>query len=378
MFDFWGKNKTQKIASYLQKANRLYEQRQYAQAAKLYQKILCLDSEHFAATANLAVSYFELEEYAKAVLYFHRTIKSDSSNPWWHNYLSQSYQKTSQYQEAIDEAWQAVCLSNGQDEHQLNLAYAIYETATEKGRDFTDSILEKWYRSYPQSGIAKQSYNAFYPDENFNRSDSEYVEKLFDTFAADFDAVLAELEYDSPQYIADSLAFVWAAKTDDKKRILDLGCGSGLCGKFVRKIFPESQIWGIDISANMLQEADKKNVYSELLKSDIDDCFYLIKHKFDAVVSADVFTYFGALDSVFFHVADSLYPQGVFAFTISQNTFNQKPYFLTPSSRFVHNDKYIEQLLETNGFNLLKKEKKVLRKEGEKDVIGWVFLSIKK
>ncbi len=378
MFWFQAKNKEKKIAAYLQEANQLYEQKKYPQAADIYKKILRLDSNHFAATANLAVCYFELEEHEKAVLYFKQTIEEDSINPWWHNYLSQSYQKIGQYTEALDEAWHAVCLSQGQDEHQLNLAYTIYETATEKGQDLIDSLLLKWYQSYPQSGIVKQSYKSFYPDKNFKGSDIEYIEKLFDVFASDFDAVLADLEYDSPRYIAEKLSSLWSDKMNEKKRILDLGCGSGLCGKFIKEMLPKTQIYGVDISANMLKEAEKKQAYIKLVKSDIAHCFNRTKSMFDAVVSSDVFTYFGALDSLFLNVADSLCSQGLFIFTISKNELNQEPYFLMPSSRFVHCGEYVEDLLKKSGFKLLQKQEKILRKEGDKEVVGWVFVGCKK
>ena len=48
-----------------------------------------------------------------------------------------------------------------------------------------------------------------------------------------------------------------------------------------------------------------------------------------------------------------------------------------PSSRFVHSLKYVENLLKTNKFVVVKKEEKVLRKEGEKDVVGYVILAQK-
>ena len=49
-----------------------------------------------------------------------------------------------------------------------------------------------------------------------------------------------------------------------------------------------------------------------------------------------------------------------------------------PSSRFVHSLKYIEKTLACCGFSIIKNEEKILRKEGEKDVVGRVVVAQKK
>ena len=43
---------------------------------------------------------------------------------------------------------------------------------------------------------------------------------------------------------------------------------------------------------------------------------------------------------------------GLFAFTVSDNTENNKDYFMVPSGRFVHNINYVEKLLVKDGFPL--------------------------
>ena len=165
-----------------------------------------------------------------------------------------------------------------------------------------------------------------------------------------------------------------ADKKNEKLSFLDLGCGSGLCGKYLKKIFKKSRLVGVDISSQMLLKAKEKNVYDELVKNDITDCFCGDNLKFDVVVASDVFTYFGNLDSVFKKVDSLLCKKGVFAFTVSENNLNKKDYFLMPSSRFVHSIKYVENMLKKYDFSIIKNECKILRKEGDKDVMGRVFL----
>ena len=341
MFKFFA-HRDADIDVILKKANALYVKKKYASAIKYYAKILSLDSTNFPALANTATAYFEIQEYAKSIPFFQKVIAMDSNNPWWYNYLSQSMQKCEDLLGALDNAWTAVLLGETDNAHHLNLAYTIYETADEIGRKKTDSYLKKWYEKYPQNPIAEQCYKSFFFDENFDTSNRKYIEELFDVFASDFDSVLKDLNYDSPNIIAQYLKGYLADKKNEKLSFLDLGCGSGLCGKYLKKIFKKSRLVGVDISSQMLLKAKEKNVYDELVKNDITDCFCGDNLKFDVVVASDVFTYFGNLDSVFKKVDSLLCKKGVFAFTVSENNLNKKDYFLMPSSRFVHSIKYVE------------------------------------
>ena len=378
MLDFLFKISDQKIKELLKKANDFYNQKDFARAAGIYRKILKADPLYFAALANLAVSYFELKDYKAARPLFEKLCREDANNPWWHNYLSQVCQQTGHLPEALEEAWQAVVLSDGQKEHQLNLAYTIYETADMGGRSAVDSVLRQWRRKYPRNAIVRQSYKSFYPDAEFTCSEAEYVEELFDVFAPDFDAVLADLHYRSPQDIASLLAAFFSKNILQKKQILDLGCGSGLCAQEIAAKLPNGCFTGIDISGGMLREAQKKNIYNRLIKCNIFDCDKILKQRFDIVVAADVLTYFGELKK-FFAVVRKMLPQGgVFAFTVSENMVNQKDFFLMPSSRFVHRAEYVEKSLLELGFSILENKHDVLREEGGKKVFGRIFLAVVK
>ena len=368
----------EKNAADLKKANNLYEQKKFADAIKIYRRILKRNPKHFAARANLATAYFETENFKAAAPLFAELIRCDTANPWWHNYLSQSCQQTGRLQQALAEAWQAVVLSGGQKEHQLNLAYTIYETADMIGYDTVDSVLQKWHRKYPHNAIVRQCYKSFHQDNKFICSEPEYVESLFDVFAPDFDKVLAELGYCVPQEISRMLAEYFAGKVMAKKWILDLGCGSGLCASAVAENFPQSHFVGMDISAGMLKEAERKNIYTSLIQGNISACGKQIKRRFSVVTAADVFTYFGRLDSLFAEVGKLLFRNGVFAFSISENTTNGKDFFLMPSSRFVHRPEYVENVLRKQGFEVVKNERKILRTEGEKEVAGRIILAVKK
>lgn len=377
MFNFYIKILSFFINHWLKCANNLYRKHEYKKAIPLYKKILKYNAKHYAALCNLATSYFEDGDYKKSLPYFLQLKKTEPNNPWWHTYLSQVYQKQKSYRKALDSAWQAVKISNGESAHQVNLSYAFYEIASIKGNAFVIDLVQKFYRQYPQSGIAQQCYNAFFRAEKTVVCNREYIEKIFDIFATDFEQTLYRLQYDSPNIIANILTRICQDKRSSLN-VIDLGCGTGLCGRLIKKVLPQSMIFGVDISSHMLAQADAKKVYYQLAKNDIISYLKTSKIKFDIVVASDVFTYFGELNEMFNLVFSHLKNDGIFIFTVSKNTYNHKSYFLTPASRFVHQISYIKKMLLKNGFYLQDVQEKILRKEGQKNIVGDIFTVIKK
>ncbi|MBR4106137.1 MAG: methyltransferase domain-containing protein [Alphaproteobacteria bacterium] len=363
------------INHWLKVANNFYSAHNYDRAIKFYGKILYLDNKNYAANCNLATAYFLNNDYQKAQPYFEYLQKADSQNPWWQTYLSQIYQKQKSYRKALNAAWKSVKISHGAGEHQVNLAYALYEIAEIKGVDFILDMVQKFYQNYPDSGVAQQCYNTFFHPQKTAICNSEYIEKIFDIFAPEFETTLNRLHYNSPQMIAHYLAAVCHNRSN--LQVLDLGCGTGMCGANIKQIMPQTILWGVDISSQMLAEADAKKIYDQLVKNDIISYLKISKFQFDVIVASDVLTYFGVLDEVIALVFSHLKKNGIFIFTISQNNLNRQSCFLTLSSRFVHRFSYVEKTLKKVGFSHIENHKKIIRKEGKKDVNGGIFVAVK-
>ena len=94
----------------------------------------------------------------------------------------------------------------------------------------------------------------------------DYVEGLFDNYAAKFESSLVDnLEYKIPRVIAEMI--IKDSKFDLLGSIMDLGCGTGLFGMEIKQFCEHLE--GIDLSEKMLDEAKKKNIYNKLIKQDI-------------------------------------------------------------------------------------------------------------
>lgn len=388
-------------------ANSFYVINELSKAEKYYQKILSMDSHHYAAVVNLAESYllekkydlalqyasrlnedyyadficgkvaFEQENFAEAEKYFDAAIIKNDIDFWVWNFLSQAAQKNTHFHKALDAALKAVEISSGADSQHLNMAYALYEIALEKGKEYVDSWMQKWHALYPENAIVKQSWHAFYPNADYQRSTPQYITKTFDAFADSFEDTLSQLNYCVPQLISEKIKENISQLKSKKVSILDIGCGTGLCGVEVKKILPEGIMSGVDLSSQMLKEAEQKHIYKSLFCADVET--FLCRHKrhYNLIVAADVFTYFGSLEKIINDVFLSLKKNGLFVFSVSAINDENLNWQQHLSGRFLHSKKYIKKCLSISGFSNIYHQQSVIRKEGEKDVVGWIFSAIK-
>jgi predicted TPR repeat methyltransferase len=132
--------------------------------------------------------------------------------------------------------------------------------------------------------------------------------------------------------------------------VLDVGCGTGLCGPLLK---PHARrLVGVDLSGRMLAKAEQRQVYDELCQAELTA--YLAAHpaSFDVVVSADTLVYFGALQEVAAAAASALRPGGWLVFTVEAAVGNlaRPDYELHYHGRYVHSRRYLEDVLGRAGF----------------------------
>lgn len=97
------------------------------------------------------------------------------------------------------------------------------------------------------------------------RASPAYVMTLFDQHAEAFDDILVrQLGYDVPNMIARALA---THAPGPYPRLLDLGCGTGLCAVALEAITRERV--GVDLSEAMIELAAERDLYDDLYIGDI-------------------------------------------------------------------------------------------------------------
>lgn len=183
-----------------------------------------------------------------------------------------------------------------------------------------------------------------------------YVETLFDQYSADFETHLVEqLQYRGHEWLLQPLI----GAGQHYRCVLDLGCGTGLCGRLVSP--HAGEVHGVDLSAAMLERARALGVYRELHHDDLLAFLERSDLRADLVLAADVFIYVGALEAVFEAVRRILIPGGCFAFTVEAAP-DTEDYRLLPSLRYAHSEAYVRRLAATYGFGVRELRRAPLRK----------------
>lgn len=112
---------------------------------------------------------------------------------------------------------------------------------------------------------------------------------------------------------------------EKQARILDAGCGTGLVGEVLRE-FGYGNIDALDYSQEMLEEAEKKQVYDKLFLADLSKPLDIADNAYDAVVCTGTFT-FGHVDaSAFDELIRITRPDGFFCFTIREGAYEEYGY----------------------------------------------------
>jgi SAM-dependent methyltransferase len=115
-------------------------------------------------------------------------------------------------------------------------------------------------------------------------------EPEFDRYADQYDALLGKAipgALDEEGYFAEYKVVRMARQLAGKTtaRILDFGCGAGRSLHYLEQHFPDSEIWGFDLSPASLEIAARRVPRARLAS----DWSALTTTRFDAVLAANVF-----------------------------------------------------------------------------------------
>ncbi|WP_430397857.1 methyltransferase [Ferrovibrio sp.] len=200
------------------------------------------------------------------------------------------------------------------------------------------------------------------------KADADYVAKLFDAFADNFDRTLTHwLDYRAPQHVATAARAALAGRVAE--HALDLGCGTGLLAPEMNGLV--RRLDGIDLSPRMIEKAAERKLYHQLEVAEIVAYLAARPARFDLLLAADVLAYFGRLDDVFAAAQAALKPVGHFVATVEAHSGDG--FSAGKSGRFAHGEGYLRQAAQAAGFAVASLQPVALRMEDGKPVPGLVF-----
>jgi predicted TPR repeat methyltransferase len=314
-------------------------------AIAAYQRAIALRPDHANAYGNLGVLLKAQAKTAEAESAYRTAIELNPRHADAYHNLAVLLSATGRTKEAVTCYCRALTLKPEYPEARRALALA-YSVIGE--RDKAIQVCEEWLKDEPDSVVARHSLAACSGRDVPARAADEYVQKVFDSFAASFEAKLARLHYRAPSLVAEALAASGMAP-ERKLDVLDVGCGTGLCGPLISAY--ARRLVGVDLSAGMLQHAKDKGVYDELVPAELTAYLQQQRSAWDVIVSADTLVYFGGLEAVIAAAAQALRPGGCFIFTVEEATEPGAAgsYSIQPHGRFTHGAEYVERLLAGAG-----------------------------
>ena len=360
------------VAAHYNLAHSLTMQNQLSRAATHYGEVLRLQPENAIANLNLGFLEFNEGDYLEAEIHLKKALQYDAKNLELIKKLGETYVALGKMNEAIETYLSALDLSQDLSDVHHNLAI-LYLQSQEKTK-----ALEHFSRALaldPSNDTAKHMLHAL-RGEGVSETPPQYIANLFDQYADYYNEHLKnKLNYQAHVLLRNALGRL-LNKNPSAGRILDLGCGTGLCGLVFRDL--ATDLIGVDLSPNMIEKARELGAYEKLIVSDINSYLEQSKEEaFDLIIAGDVLVYSGDLQKLFKNVAHNLKSEGRFAFTIEPlpNETKDDNFSLQPSGRFAHSIEYIHQLAEENDL-LIEIEDDIVPREHEgRPITGKLFVT---
>ncbi len=226
-----------------------------------------------------------------------------------------------------------------------------------------------WYRRClevaPGDGVASMGLAALGQAPAPARLPDDVVLYVFDRNADSYEGNMRSLRYNVPATLLGLLRAEGGAQ-DGTLDVLDLGCGSGLCGPLFRPL--ARKLVGVDLSPRMLAIAAGKQIYDELIQAEMLEYLARAPASSDLVVAANVFCYFADLAPLAQGIARVLRAGGRLLFDVEKGEGVEPSFHV--SGRFTHSLAALERALLPSGFSFSRVEETPMRIEAGKPVLG--------
>ncbi len=360
---------SENAAAHCNLGSMLLTARKPGEAAECYRAAIAVDPLHAETYRNFGVLLRRIGKINDAIETLEQAAQLDGNNSdVWHN-LGISYLAT----ERLDDAAEAFekCVDQGLNP-ELNAVWHA-RTLCALGRDQAAlRHLERHLKKHPDDPVTLH-HIASIKGEASDKVPEEYVRIHFDSFSKSFDDALHALKYRAPELVAEDVA-AWQNGKPTAKCVLDLGCGTGLCGPLISEHC--ERLIGIDLSPKMLMKAADVEAYHELHEEEL--VRFLAAREdgsVDLAISADTLNYLGDLSALMTEMARTLAPGGALIATF-EDAGDARPetgYLLQNHGRYCHSRAYLHQVISDAGLSIAHNREEVLRREAKEDVKGLIL-----
>lgn len=341
---------------------------EYPQAIKLFNDVAKDHPYHFETQTNLATCYLKLGKLNEAKTHYMQALEIIPNDDQVLFNLGVINMQLGKVKEAVEFYLRLVKIKpDFFDAHNnLGAAFLVLKDSAAALLHFREAL-----RLQPNNSVIKHMVSIISEEKSLAISPPEYIRSLFDSYADHYEThILQSLKYQIPQLFYDCLQKAGVLNNEEKWDILDLGCGTGLCGQIFES--KARSLVGVDLSEKMLDIALQKKCYTNLVCADILPFLSDKTGLYDLILAGDVFVYSGDLEQIFKAIHQALRKHGYLIFNAEIN--DQEDYMLTSSGRFTHSKAYIDRLITQINFTVLSYKKITIRTQNDVPVSGHLYL----
>lgn len=340
---------------------------EYSKAKPYIEKAIAIDPDYSDAQSNLGEIYKNEQENDRAIQCYLKSIKINPNNINACIGLGLLYSYLARYDEAENKLQHAIKLNPYSTEALFGLGFLHY---IKKSYDSASDHFERTLQIDPEHSNAKYLLSAITGKQSPDQSPETYVKNLFDHYAETFDEhLVSDLGYNVPETMRQ--IFTNHAKPANPLRLLDLGCGTGLCGEKFQDTY--QYLTGVDLAEKMINKSREKGIYHDLYNCDIAKYLESSLSKYDLVIAADVFIYIGNITDLIKNIYARQNDGGYFIFSIEtsskHDTFN-----LRDTGRYSHNTDHIKKLLDDASYKIVTSAPTIVRNEKGSGISGTIYL----
>ena len=340
---------------------------EYEESVKEFQMAFALQIQFPEAHFNLGISYHHLGQFNEALTHFKYAIQMRPDYAMAFIKMGHTQRSLNQSREAMDSYQRAIALSPAfqtvNDIFDFGMAFYIVDNKEE--------ALAQFQRVVKLDSKHSEAIHLIHSltGKTTSKPPQQYVERLFNDYASRFDHDLVDnLGYDMPSQMKSVLLNTLGQS--HFSCIVDLGCGTGLAGDCFKAI-STSRV-GVDLSAMMLVEAQKKGCYDKLYCGDVVAQLKRIDEQGDLLIAADVLIYLGDVMPLFNAIKDYA-SKGALLLLSTEHT-QAEGFKLEDSGRYSHGRNYMDSCAKEVGFSLLAFKQVDLRKSGDDWIAGGIYL----
>ena len=377
------------------------EQRELAKALKFLRLAAEINPRSHMIQNNLGNIYQLSGQFDNAIACYQRALSAEPNMPEVHNNLGNIYKNQEQFVEAEACYRRALLLRPDFVEVYCNLGGVL--RSLKKFQEAIDNYrkaagLSPGFKAayeglgicYAELGERDQAITSFNRYLELDPSDNSEVKlrlaqlnaaeipkrypaavmlATYEKKAKNWDADIQRpgKEFLGPKHVREMLEQLKLPQARQLD-VLDIGCGTGVCGEYLRGY--AKHLEGVDLSPQMLAQAQKKKYYDRLECADAISYMQGNHRNFDLIIASGVLILFGDLLPVFQAAAQLLKPAGVFVFTLYRS--ESDPVIVRHNLHFAHSEPYVREKAEAANLQMVSLEQKVHEYDLDEPQPGWI------